>query len=205
MSTDFMPLARWQRWLLIALEALLALVGLGLGHLLRVAPLSTVELNVPSILWGLAATVPMLLLAAAIGRFETRFTRALMQVVDELIVPMFRDWTLLDLALAGACAGIGEEILFRGALQAAASETYGPVIGLVSASVIFGVVHAVNASYAVFATLLGVYLGLLWQLTDNLVAPIIAHGLYDFLALIYLTRIRHPVDRPAMPAPSSGD
>jgi membrane protease YdiL (CAAX protease family) len=34
------------------------------------------------------------------------------------------------------------------------------------------------------------YLGWLWLASGNLLAPIITHGLYDFLALAYLTRRR---------------
>jgi membrane protease YdiL (CAAX protease family) len=39
---------------------------------------------------------------------------------------------------------------------------------------------------------MGVYLGGLLLLTDNLLAPIATHAVYDFVALIYLTRSRPP-------------
>jgi uncharacterized protein len=185
-----MNMAPWQRWLLILLEAALALVGLGLGRLLHVQSLASLGLTPAAVLWGLVATVPMLMVAAAIGRYHNRFTCPLIRIIDELIVPTFRDWTIAQMALAGLCAGLGEEILFRGALQAAAMETYGPAIGLVAASLAFGLVHSINFSYALFATLVGIYLGWLWLATGNLLAPTIAHGLYDFLALVYLTRVR---------------
>ena len=36
--------------------------------------------------------------------------------------------------------------------------------------------------------LIGAYLGLLWLLSRNLLAPMITHALYDFGALVYLVR-----------------
>ncbi|RPJ02628.1 MAG: CPBP family intramembrane metalloprotease, partial [Chloroflexi bacterium] len=71
----------------------------------------------------------------------------------------------------GLLAGIPEEILFRGALQ--------PAIGVVIAAVIFGVFHAINLSYFLYATGAGILLGLLTNETGGLWAPIAAHTLID--------------------------
>ena len=43
-------------------------------------------------------------------------------------------------------------------------------------------------SYAVFATLMGAYMGLVFHWTDNLLPVIIAHALYDFVALVWILR-----------------
>jgi membrane protease YdiL (CAAX protease family) len=48
---------------------------------------------------------------------------------------------------------------------------------------IFGLLHARTALYAVIAGLVGVYLGVVYVVTDNLLAPIITHTLYDAVAL----------------------
>ena len=89
-------------------------------------------------------------------------------------------------------AGAGEEMLFRGLIQAGLDEWMtGPAgawIALAVASLLFGLAHMVSATYAVVAALIGAYLGALLIATDNLLAPIVAHGLYDFVALIYLVR-----------------
>jgi hypothetical protein len=45
-----------------------------------------------------------------------------------------------------------------------------------------------SATYAILAALIGLYLGLLLIWTGNLLAPAVAHGLYDFIALLYLVR-----------------
>jgi uncharacterized protein len=50
------------------------------------------------------------------------------------------------------------------------------------------VAHWLTMSYAVFATLIGVYLGILFLVTENLLAPIVTHALYDVVALSVLVR-----------------
>jgi len=75
------------------------------------------------------------------------------------------------LALA-ALSGVAEEALFRGALQ--------PLVGLVPASLIFGLVHFVPrrelAPWCLFAFAAGLLLGGLFEWSGNLVAPVVAHA-----------------------------
>jgi membrane protease YdiL (CAAX protease family) len=79
-------------------------------------------------------------------------------------------------------------MLFRGVLQQAFGNWL-PVWGAIAAAaLLFGLLHAVTTTYAVLAALVGAYLGWLYFLTGNLLAPIVAHALYDFVALVYLTR-----------------
>ena len=53
----------------------------------------------------------------------------------------------------------------------------------------FGGMHAITFSYVVLATLVGVYLGCVWLWADhNLLAIVITHALYDFIALLWLLR-----------------
>ena len=54
---------------------------------------------------------------------------------------------------------------------------------LVLASLVFGLVHAASRVYALFAALMGLYLGAVFLLRNSLIPPILAHGLYDFVAL----------------------
>jgi membrane protease YdiL (CAAX protease family) len=66
----------------------------------------------------------------------------------------------------------------------------GDWMALVAVAVLFGMVHALNVGYALLATLMGLYLGWLWMATGNLMVPIVAHAVYDFLALLYILRER---------------
>ncbi|HEY5704013.1 MAG TPA: CPBP family glutamic-type intramembrane protease [Terrimicrobiaceae bacterium] len=54
--------------------------------------------------------------------------------------------------------------------------------------VIASLFHLVTKTYAVIATLIGAYLGVIWLAAGNLLAPITAHAVYDFVALVYFLR-----------------
>jgi membrane protease YdiL (CAAX protease family) len=137
---------------------------------------------------GILATLPLAAGLLFLRRVQTGPLGRLNEVVDRLLVPLFGSCSLIQLALISALAGIGEELLFRGVLQPVLIGWLGTWAGLAIASVAFGLVHAVTPTYAVLATLVGVYFGGLAIATENLLTPLITHGLYDFVALVYLTR-----------------
>jgi membrane protease YdiL (CAAX protease family) len=144
---------------------------------------------------GLAATVPLLAALFVIDRFPLGPLRSLRQLAEELIPRMFAGASVLQLALVSLAAGVGEELLFRGLVQGGLSrwigEPFGPWIALAIASVLFGVCHWLNSTYAAAAALAGLYFGILFWLTGSLWTPLVAHATYDFLALLYLVRPNH--------------
>ena len=85
-------------------------------------------------------------------------------------------------------AGVSEEILFRGVIQPGLTRWMPAGTALLITSVLFGLVHFASRSYALFATIMGCYLGMLFQLTGNLFAPMVTHATYDFVALIWVSR-----------------
>lgn len=183
----------------VAFEGGLGLLALLLGWLLGIWPIPGIERSgvawgdqLPALAWGLAATGPMLLGFWLIDRFAWGPLAALKTDVERLVVPLFRDSSILDLALVALAAGVGEEVLFRGLVQHGLANWLAPPWGiwfaLVVASVAFGCAHMLSATYAILAALIGLYLGLLLIWTGNLLAPAVAHGAYDFVALLYLVR-----------------
>ena len=139
-------------------------------------------------LWGLGASVPMFIAFATCLYWPVGPLASIKRFSDEVIAPMFRPCTIVDLALISIVAGLGEELFFRGLIQVTIEGWYGPVVGLVAASIIFGAMHPLTPSYAVLATVIGLYLGWTYQATGNLLVPTIAHGFYDFIALVVLSR-----------------
>jgi len=180
-------------------EGALAIVALVAGALLGVDPMATLESNWTAIGWGLVATLPPVAILAAVTWFSLGFVRRLLRVVDELLVPAMRSCSVAELGIIALLAGLGEELLFRGAIQASAAqwvaEPLGPWLGLAVASIVFGLAHLITPAYAVFATLMGAYLGLVWMWSGNLMVPIVAHAMYDFLALVYLVKWRDITSR----------
>lgn len=79
----------------------------------------------------------------------------------------------------------GEELVFRGIVQGLFRRTYGALPAILLASVFFGVVHYValagsgKLTYILVAVLLGVVLGTLYERTENILVPIVVHGLYN--------------------------
>jgi hypothetical protein len=98
-----------------------------------------------------------------------------------ILRPLFADVRLSDVAVISIAAGIGEELFFRGVLQ--------PEIGLVAASIVFGLVHMGGRgtfAFACWVAVMGLALGMLANVSEGLVAPIVAHSAYDAAAIGYL-------------------
>jgi membrane protease YdiL (CAAX protease family) len=141
--------------------------------------------------YGVAAAVPVLGAVGAMYRWPIGPLRGLRTLSRQYLAPLFTQLSLPEQAAVALAAGIGEELLFRGLVQAglasAIGGTEGMVIALVVASLMFGVCHWLSNTYAVLATLMGFYFGGLLLLTGNLWTPMIAHATYDLVALVCLT------------------
>ena len=111
---------------------------------------------------------------------HTRAGHALAGALAELLGPL-RTRHVLVLA---ATSGLAEEAFFRGALQ--------PRVGLVVASVVFGLVHFVPRPefrlWTVFSVAAGFLLGVLFERTGNLTAPVVAHFTINAVNLSLLVR-----------------
>ncbi len=102
-----------------------------------------------------------------------------------------RPWLLLVLAPASLLiVGPGEELLFRGLVQGHLREAYSAPAAIGLASGVFAVTHAgsftgsgVIASLAVVFSL-ALVLGAAYELTDNLVVPVVMHGSFNALQFL---------------------
>jgi len=103
---------------------------------------------------------------------------SLRSIIINDIKAIFSEAKLPDLCLISVLAGIAEELLFRGVIQVK--------LGIVGASIIFGLLHFITPAYFIIATIMGFYLGILFQYYDSLLIPIQLHFIYDLGALIYL-------------------
>jgi len=185
-------------------EGLLAVVAVGLGALLGLDPLRTFPRTASGVAWGvcwgLAATLPALAAIWLCIKCPLRPFVELVRVVDEMLVPLFRDFRIVEMAVISLLAGLGEELLFRGIIQEAFADWIGGDLGvgvaLGVAAVLFGLLHRITLTYAVLASGIGLYLGLVWIVSDNLLVPITAHAAYDFLVMVYLLRFRKPAEGP---------
>lgn len=178
----------------LVFEAGVGILAVGLGWLVGFAPLDLVRFDVADAGMGALASVPMIVVLLAGWRLSWKPIAGLREVVQSLIVPLFRGSSTLQLAFLSLAAGVGEELLFRGVIQAGLAERIGGPVGtyvaLGASGLVFGLAHYVTRTYAILAGVVGVYLGTLMLYSENnLLVPMTAHAVYDFVALVYLVRI----------------
>ena len=91
-----------------------------------------------------------------------------------------------DLVLLAVLSGVGEEALFRGALQ--------PEIGIVASSLLFGALHVGPDRryllWTLWAVGAGFLFGALYAWTGGLLAPVVAHALHNGATLLLWKRSR---------------
>lgn len=172
--------------LTLLFEGGLVLVACLVGWFMAEPPWRQIEWRANAVGLGMLAAVPLVLALLVMRQVRRGPLARLNRMVDEHLVPLFGHCSLGQLALISTLAGIGEELLFRGVMQTLLSDWIGTISAIAITSVVFGLLHAMTKTYAVLAFVVSVYLGWLAIATENLLIPIVAHGLYDFLALVYL-------------------
>jgi uncharacterized protein len=164
------------------------LLALGLGLLGDVPAFEHLRLDAGSALIGAAGALPMLGLLLWCLRTPWGPMHRLVALVEERLGPYLTGASAGGIVLLAALAGVGEEALFRGVIQTWLAERVPLWVAVAAASLLFGLGHWLSASYAILASLIGAYLGILFLLSDNLLAPMVAHAAYDVVALFVLAR-----------------
>lgn len=143
---------------------------------------------------GALAALPIVVVINALEYLPLPGVKHLGELTKDRLMQPMRDMSVLNLIAIAICAGVGEELLFRGWLQ---SWLIGPLdsaanlqiwTGIILASLLFGLVHPISPTYVVLAALIGVYLGWLTVVTANLLVPITAHATYDAVQLVLTQR-----------------
>jgi membrane protease YdiL (CAAX protease family) len=185
--------------LAVLVEGGLLLPALGLAYLCGMydqsQPLTSIDSTTwkSAITWGILGMVPLLLYLAVYIFRPPKLLQPMKDFVDQQLKPLFSKCSLFALAVISLLAGFCEEILFRWSLQGGISSWSGSLwLGLAIASLLFGLCHWVNFAYGVTTTIVGLYLGLLMNWSGTWLAPAIAHAVFDFVALVFITRSNIP-------------
>ena len=173
----------------LCFEVGLGLLALILGHLTEIWPAERLwPIPLSSALLGLLSALPPLLVMLALRNIPWNVIQELTQFVDERLTPMFRGLSLVELALLSLAAGWGEELLFRGLIQAELTHGTNIVVGILMASFVFGLVHFLSPAYFAMAFAISIYFGWLFWQFESLWVPILGHAAYDFLMLVYMRK-----------------
>ncbi len=185
----------------VAVYGVLTAIAVGLAWVAGVGLARQLEPEAAGLLLGVAAVVPMSVVFFIAPDLKD-------QVVD-LLGPALSACRIHELAFLALLAGVAEELLFRGALEGWLRQ-YDVVLAVVITNLVFGAMHPMTPLYFVIAAVLGGYLSLLaaWSPERNLTAPIVAHGVYDFVAFLivrhdFRSRGRGPAPLP-VESPASG-
>ncbi len=141
----------------------------------------------PSVLYGvlgaLCTYAGLLLLTQIPGLFPNNLARQMRGLHR-----FASGYSWFVLFLLSVFAGVGEELLFRGALQGWLTAHTNTTTAVLAASVLFGLVHYASFTYFVVAAGLGLVLGLAYAITDSILLVMVWHGVYDLVALFCLLR-----------------
>lgn len=160
---------------------------------------------VQGVLWGIVAAIPILILISLLVRIPWKPIQELDALTNDGMIKTLLQLRPSELIVVSLCAGIGEELLFRGwlmywlegiasSISPNVNEAWAIGSALVISSVVFGVFHPVTKLYIVLATIIGLYFGALVIYTENLLIPIVAHATYDAVHLIMTSREERHVD-----------
>lgn len=181
-----------------AFEFSLAIVAVLVGWLFSINPFQALTWRDPDellrgVVGGVLAAVPLLLVLIWARQRNWLAIQQLRRLLEQQLLVHFRHASWADFALISLAAGFGEEVLFRGCLQQALALAIDPSgvsawLPVIITSLFFGLVHCVSRIYFVLASLVGLYFGILLMLTGSLWIPLVAHAVYDFVALWLLHR-----------------
>ena len=117
------------------------------------------------------AILNLILESIVVALMDTSFASA--ETLRKINIISTSGGTFLTLAVSGILTPVVEEIFFRFCLQRALSK-FSPVVSLVFVSLSFGILH-VSLIQIVFAVIMGFVLGIIFEMTDNILYPIAMH------------------------------
>lgn len=173
------------------------LLGYGVGTAIFMAAYDDwdlVSVRVPTrreLAWLVGGVVVLFLAAAGLGQLIQSLG---VQTAQNRVITEGQQnptYFLYMIPVSLLLVGPFEELLFRGGVQGLLRRTFSAPVAIVGASAIFGTVHLValagsgsRLSYVAVAAILGLFLGVIYERTDNLVVPAVVHGSYNSLLFV---------------------
>ena len=163
------------------------IIILSAGLLLYITDVKMYELKIDFISWGLLAGGLTYLLGFLLTKLEGTLGQSLRDLAMKLRL-IVGGLSLPSIIIISLLAGLGEELLFRAFLQEWIAGYSSSYIGIMIASIIFGLLHFISRIYFLFAFLMGVLFGIGYEATQSLIFVGVWHAFYDFLALLMIVK-----------------
>lgn len=145
------------------------------------------ESPVSSLLLGVLTAVCTVFM----GLLAYRLLPVMRKISEELAPRLVDGADSTSLVLVSIFSGVGEEALFRGAVQ--------QEFGLVVASLLFGLAHVgPDRRYLVWtawALMAGFVFGVLYEISGGLLAPVLAHSAHNAATLLLWKRSRRGFEK----------
>ncbi|MBP0020165.1 MAG: CPBP family intramembrane metalloprotease [Cyanobacteria bacterium SBLK] len=162
----------------MAVTATILLVVAKVWQSLGAVRLLSLEFTLSAILWGLGLAGVIVAASAIVHRFWGAYRHSANYYLELVVKPLI--WP--DLIWLGLLPGLSEELLFRGVML--------PALGLnvtaaILSSLVFGLLHLSGTHqwpYMIWATIVGGILAFSAIATGNLLVPIVAHVITNFVS-----------------------
>ena len=172
------PLNRTQILVVMGVTAFLLLVISKIWQKIGSVELLPVVFDTNALVWGVGLATGITITSSIIYRLWPAYRESADIYLNMVIRPLL--WP--DLLWLGLLPGLSEELLFRGVML--------PALGLnltavIISSLLFGILHLSGAGqwpYVVWATIVGFALGYIALITGNLLIPIAAHIITNWVS-----------------------
>ena len=177
-SFDMEPLTRTQILVVMGVTAIILLIVAKIWQYFCSVALIKIQFSPDGLLYG-AALAGIIIVASSI---VYRLWPAYRQSADAYLQLVLKPLVWPDLLWLGLLPGLSEELLFRGVMLPALGYDF---FALILSSLVFGVLHLSGSQqwpYVVWATIVGFALGYSALMTDNLLVPITAHIITNWMS-----------------------
>jgi membrane protease YdiL (CAAX protease family) len=175
------PLTRVQLLVAIAVTALVLLIIAKVWLLLDTVERLPVHFSLLDLLLGLGIGLGITLASTLMYFLWTAYRRSADFYLKFVLQPLL----IQDLPWLGLLPGLSEELLFRGVMLPALGLN---PLGVIISSVCFGVLHMSGLQqwpYMIWATVIGLLLGISTLATGNLLVPIVAHVTTNLISSLF--------------------
>ncbi|AFZ51046.1 CPBP family intramembrane glutamic endopeptidase [Dactylococcopsis salina] len=175
---EFEPLTRPQVLTVMGVTAILLLIVAKAWQYLGSVSLFPIAFSLEAILIGLGIAGLIILTSSGIYKIWPAYQRSAQYYLELVLKPL----AIPDTVWLGLLPGLSEELLFRGVMIPALGSG---MVAVIVSSLLFGVLHLGGIQqwpYGLWATAVGIILGTMMIITGNLLIPIVAHIITNFVS-----------------------